>query len=58
VLQAGREIRAIVTPEKVDDVGVNKLALDIKERIRDEMTVPGTVSITVVRETRAAQVAK
>jgi len=58
VLQAGREIRVIVRPDKVEDVGVNKLALDIKERIRDEVSVTGTVSVTVVRESRASEVAK
>lgn len=58
VLQAGREVRVIVHPEKVSDIGVGKLALDIKDRIREEMSVTGNVNVTVVRETRAAEVAK
>lgn len=57
-IQAGREIRVIVKPDKVADKDVNKLAFDIKERIRNEMTYPGTVTVTVTRETRAQEVAK
>lgn len=58
VLQAGREIRVIVEPEQYDDAAVNKLALDLKEQIRNEMTVQGMVTVTVLRETRASEVAK
>jgi ribonuclease Y len=57
-IQAGREIRVIVKPEKIGDDGVTKLAFDIKERVRNEMTYPGTVTVTVIRETRASEVAK
>jgi len=57
-IQAGREVRVIVKPEKIDDAGTAKLALDIKERVRNEMTYPGTVTVTVIRETRATEVAK
>ena len=57
-IQAGREVRVIVRPDKVTDKGVSKLAFDIKERIRNEMTYPGTVTVTVLRETRASEVAK
>lgn len=57
-IQAGREVRVLVKPEVVNDAGVEKMALDIKERVRNEMTYPGTVTVTVVRETRATQVAK
>ncbi len=57
-LQAGREVRVVVKPQKVDDEAVRKMAFDIKERIRNEMTYPGTVTVTVIRETRAQEVAK
>lgn len=57
-MQAGRELRVIVEPEKVDDVGSYKTARDIKERIENEMQYPGTVKVTVIRETRATEEAK
>ena len=57
-MQAGRELRVIVEPEKVDDVGSYKTARDIKERIEAEMQYPGTVKVTVIRETRAVEEAK
>ncbi|MBE6152918.1 MAG: ribonuclease Y [Firmicutes bacterium] len=57
-LQAGRELRVIVKPEQVDDLTSYKIARDIKEKIEKEMKYPGTVKITVVRETRATEEAK
>lgn len=57
-IQAGREIRVIVNPKKISDDEMIKLASDIKDRIKNEMTYPGTVTVTVVRETRATDVAK
>ncbi len=57
-MQAGRELRVIVEPEKVDDVGSYKTARDIKDRIENEMQYPGTVKVTVIRETRATEEAK
>ena len=57
-MQAGRELRVIVHPEKVDDVGSYKTARDIKDRIEKEMQYPGTVKVTVIRETRAIEEAK
>ena len=57
-MQAGRELRVIVEPEKVDDVGSYNTARDIKERIEKEMQYPGTVKVTVIRETRATEEAK
>lgn len=57
-MQAGRELRVIVEPEKVDDVGSYKTARDIKDRIEKEMQYPGTVKVTVIRETRAIEEAK
>lgn len=58
VIQAGREVRVIVKPDQVSDENITKLAFDIKERIRSEMTYPGTVTVTVTRETRAQEIAK
>lgn len=57
-VQAGRELRVIVKPEEVDDLGAHKIAREIKEKIEDKMKYPGTIKITVVRETRAQEEAK
>ena len=57
-LQAGRELRVLVKPEQVDDLTSYKIARDIKEKIEKEMKYPGTIKITVVRETRATEEAK
>jgi len=57
-LQAGRELRIIVSPEKIDDVKSYKIAKDLKEKIEDEMQYPGTIKITVIREIRAEEEAK
>ena len=57
-MQAGRERRVIVKPEEVDDLTSFKIAREIKEKIESEMQYPGTIKITVVRETRAQEEAK
>ncbi len=57
-IQAGRELRVIVTPDKVADEALPILAATIKDEIQNSMTYPGTVKVTVVRETRATEVAK
>ncbi len=57
-MQAGREIRVIVKPEEVDDLSSFKIARKIKEKIESEMQYPGTIKITVIRETRAQEEAK
>ena len=57
-IQAGREIRVIVKPEVVDDVKAYQMARTIKDEIEKSMTYPGTVKVTVIRETRAIDVAK
>lgn len=57
-IQAGRELRVLVKPDQVDDLKSFKIARDIKNRIESEMQYPGTVKITVVRETRAVEEAK
>ncbi len=57
-LQAGRELRVIVKPEEVDDLTSHKIARDIKEKIESTMQYPGTIKVTVVRETRAQEEAR
>ena len=57
-VQAGRELRVIVKPDKVDDLGSYKIARDIKNRIEAEMQYPGTIKVIVIRETRALEEAK
>jgi len=57
-IQAGRELRVMVESEKVKDKDVEVLAQQISEKIQDEMTYPGQVKITVIRETRATATAR
>lgn len=57
-IQAGRELRVIVGAEKINDEESEQLSRDIAKKIQDEMTYPGQVKITVIRETRAVSYAK
>ena len=57
-VQAGRELRVIVKPEEIDDLTAHKVARDIKDKIEETMQYPGTIKITVIRETRAQEEAK
>lgn len=57
-IQAGREVRVIVKPEDIDDSAMVVLAHDVAEKIHDSVTYPGQVKVTVVRETRAHDVAR
>lgn len=57
-IQAGRELRVIVGAEEVSDAQCEELSTDIARRIQDEMTYPGQVKITVIRETRSVAIAK
>jgi ribonuclease Y len=57
-IQAGRELRVIVGADKISDAETEKLSAEIAQKIQDEMTYPGQVRITVIRETRAVSFAK
>lgn len=57
-ISAGREVRVIVTPEKIDDLSAIKLARDIATKIESTMQYPGTIKVNVIRETRAIEFAK
>ncbi len=57
-LQAGREIRIIVRPEAIDDLAAQLLSRNIARRIEETMTYPGQIRVTVIRETRATELAK
>lgn len=57
-ISAGREVRIIVRPEKVDDLTAIKLARDIANKIESTMQYPGTIKVNVIRETRATEYAK
>ena len=56
-MQAGREIRVMVSPEAVSDADAQFLARDIAKQVEAELTYPGTIKITVVRESRATELA-
>ena len=57
-LQAGREIRVIIRPEKIDDLAAARLSRDVAKKIEENMQYPGQIKVTVIRETRAIEFAK
>jgi ribonuclease Y len=57
-MQAGREIRVMVKPEEIDDIAAQVIARDVAKQIEEELTYPGQIRITVVRESRATEYAK
>jgi ribonucrease Y len=57
-MQAGREVRIMVQPDKVDDIQAQVIARDVAKQVEEELTYPGQIRITVVRESRATEVAR
>jgi len=57
-IQAGREIRVFVKPDRIDDLGAHKIAKQIAERIEEELKYPGEIKVTVMRETRVVEYAR
>ena len=57
-IQAGREIRIIVKPDNIDDLGAVRLAKDISKKIEQSLEYPGQIKVTVIREKRAIEYAK
>jgi ribonucrease Y len=57
-VQAGREVRILVRPEEIDDLTATRLARDVVKKIEEQMTYPGQIKVTVIRETRAVEYAK
>ena len=57
-IQAGRELRVIVESEKVSDGDSEKLSFEIAQKIQEEMTFPGQIKVTVIREKRAVNIAR
>lgn len=57
-MQAGREVRIMVKPDEIDDLGAHRLAKDVAAQIESELTYPGQIRVTVVRESRASEVAR
>ena len=56
-MQAGREVRVIVKPDIVDDDGTLRLARDLTKRVEDELSYPGKIKVTVIREKRIVEYA-
>jgi ribonuclease Y len=58
VIQAGREVRVVVTPERIDDGAAAQLSETIARKIENELQYPGQIRVVVIRETRAVDVAR
>jgi len=57
-IQAGREIRIVVKPEQIDDLGILRLSKDVARKVEENLQYPGQIKVTVIRETRSVDFAK
>jgi ribonuclease Y len=57
-IQAGREVRVFVSPEKIDDLGAKKLAREIAKKIQEDLRYPGEIKVTLIRENRIVEYAR
>ena len=57
-MQAGRDVRVMVKPDEVDDIEAQMLARDLAKQFEEELTYPGQIKVTVIRESRATEVAR
>ncbi len=57
-MQAGRDVRVMVAPDVVDDIEAQVLARDIAKQFEEELTYPGQIKVTVIRESRATETAR
>ena len=57
-MQAGREIRVMVAPDQIDDIEAQVMARDLAKQIEEELTYPGQIRVTVVRESRVTEIAR
>lgn len=57
-IQAGREVRIMVKPDNIDDIGASNLARDVVKRIEEQLVYPGQIKVTVIRETRSVEYAR
>ena len=57
-IQAGREVRILVQPDDIDDLGANRMARDVVKKIEQDLTYPGQIKVTVIRESRSVDYAR